>query len=297
MKTSRRKVPVFGLYGEQRPESSAQRLHIEDIQSRSQRYQWEIAAHTHQGLHQCVFVLQGPADVQLDGERRALPTPAVVLLPPATVHAFRFTAETRGYVLTLASDLLFGEGFAADTASLQPLADAPRILPLDADGDMPARLDALLERLGAEFRRPDASSAPVCLWLARSVLWIVGHELLRRRQAPVGNLRQHRALAQFRALLERHYAEHWPVSRYARQLGMTVARLNRIARAQSGHSAFGLVQERLLLEARRRLTFVAMPVAQVAHELGFRDPAYFSRFMKRHGGLSPRAFRQRQGKT
>lgn len=297
MKSVRRKVPVFSLYGEQRAEAAGQRLHIEDIQTRSRRYHWEIAAHTHRGLHQCVFVLQGPAEVQLDGERHALVAPAVVLLPPATVHAFHFTAETRGQVLTLASDLLLAESPSSPDTALDLLAGEPHILPLEADSELPQRLRALLELLGAEFRRPDAASAPVCLWLARSVLWIVGNELLRRRQTPVGGLRQHRALSRFRMLLEQHYADHWPVQRYARQLGLSAARLNRIARAQTGRSAFALVQERVLLEARRRLTYVAMPVTQVALELGFRDPAYFSRFVKRHAGLSPRAFRRQQGLT
>jgi AraC family transcriptional activator of pobA len=295
MKPVRGKVPVFSLYGEQRPEAAGQRLHIEDIQSRSRRYRWEIAAHTHRGLHQCVFVLQGPADVQLDGTQHVLLAPAVVLLPPATVHAFHFTPETRGHVLTLASDLLLAEAPSFADASLDRLAEAPHILPLDGDGELPQRLRTLLELLSTEFCRPDAASSPVCLWLARSALWIVGNELLRRHLAPVGSLRQHRALAQFRVLLERHYAEHWPVQRYARQLGLTATRLNRIARAQTGRSAFALVQERVLLEARRRLTYVAMPVAQVARELGFRDPAYFSRFVKRHAGLPPRTFRQQGG--
>jgi AraC family transcriptional activator of pobA len=38
-----------------------------------------------------------------------------------------------------------------------------------------------------------------------------------------------------------------------------------------------------------------MPVAQVAFYLGFDDPAYFSRFFMRRMGLTPRAFRTRDG--
>jgi AraC family transcriptional activator of pobA len=212
------------------------------------------------------------------------------------VHAFRFSAETHGFVLTVDAALLISAGDeVAGGGGLDALLSAPHILPLDADADLAGRLQGLLERLTAEFRRPDAGATPVCGWLARSVLWIVGHELLRRHEAPVGSLRHHRTLSQFRLLIERHFMEHWSVARYARQLGLTPARLNRIVRAQGGRSAFALLQERVLLEARRRLTYVAMPVAQVARELGFRDPAYFSRFMKRHAGLAPREFRRQHG--
>jgi AraC-like DNA-binding protein len=38
-----------------------------------------------------------------------------------------------------------------------------------------------------------------------------------------------------------------------------------------------------------------MPVTQIAHELGFRDPAYFSRFFRRHAGLPPARFRRKHG--
>ena len=54
-----------------------------------------------------------------------------------------------------------------------------------------------------------------------------------------------------------------------------------------------LLHQRLAREATRRLVHVAMPVSQLAFELGFDDPAYFCRFFKRQTGLSPRAYRER----
>jgi AraC family 4-hydroxyphenylacetate 3-monooxygenase operon regulatory protein len=54
-----------------------------------------------------------------------------------------------------------------------------------------------------------------------------------------------------------------------------------------------LIQQRLALEARRRLVFLAHPVNGICTELGFKDPAYFSRFFRRHCGMSPNEFRRR----
>jgi AraC family transcriptional activator of pobA len=290
-----RKVPSFELYGEAPAVAAGQRLHIEGIQSRSRRYRWEIAPHTHRGLHQCVFVLQGPAEAQIEGTRTALKAPSIVLLPSASVHAFRFSAETQGYVLTIAPDALADGADDAGYAPFQQWLAVPRILELDGQSEWLERLRLLLERLAEEFRRPDSLHTPVCAWLARSVLWLVGQELARDRELPAGSARQHRWLAQLRGLIEQHYAEHWSVKRYARTLGLTEGRLNRLVQALQGKSVFGLVQARLALEARRRLTYVAMPVNQVANELGFKDPAYFCRFFKRHVGVSPRDFRQHRG--
>ena len=69
--------------------------------------------------------------------------------------------------------------------------------------------------------------------------------------------------------------------------------LNRLCRRLTGCTAFELIQQRLVLEARRRLVYAGSSVSAIAAELGFKDPAYFSRFFRRHGGLSPNEFRRR----
>ena len=53
-----------------------------------------------------------------------------------------------------------------------------------------------------------------------------------------------------------------------------------------------LIQDRLMLEARRLLAYTASSVAEIAFQLGF-EPAYFSRAFTRQEGLSPVAFRRR----
>jgi AraC family transcriptional activator of pobA len=54
-----------------------------------------------------------------------------------------------------------------------------------------------------------------------------------------------------------------------------------------------LVHDRLLLEAKRSLTYTNMTIAETAYDLGFTDPAYFSRFFSERVGESPAAFRRR----
>ena len=99
-------------------------------------------------------------------------------------------------------------------------------------------------------------------------------------------------IRRFRALVEANLSAHWSVPRYARTLGLTESALNRLCRRQLGYSALEVVQQRLALEARRRLIYVAAPVARIAADLGFRDPAYFCRFFRRHTGQSPSIYRK-----
>src|ERR1700694_3932049 len=102
MRASRRKIPTFALYGEDRPGPAAQPpLHIEDIPSRSRKYLWTIDTHRHQELAQCVMVTAGAVRATLEDQPHSLHEPAVFVVPPATVHSFQFSADTTGYVLTV----------------------------------------------------------------------------------------------------------------------------------------------------------------------------------------------------
>jgi AraC family transcriptional activator of pobA len=291
MKSRLKRVPSFRLYGELGNAGGTERLHIEDIQARSRRYLWEIAPHTHRGLYQCLFVASGPATTHVDENHAQLSGPALVILPPGCVHAFSFSAQTEGHVLTIAPEVLFEGTDAAARASFEALFAVPHVLRFEPRAALALRLQPLFQRVWEEYRAPDGHGSPVCVWLARSILWLIGQELQRRHELDATTHRAHQSFTRFQALIELHYPEHWPISRYARQIGMSEGRLNRLCRAQRERSAFELLQQRLLREARRRLAYVGMSVAQVARELGFRDPAYFCRFFKRHTGLSPSRFR------
>jgi AraC family transcriptional regulator, transcriptional activator of pobA len=292
MKSRLKRVPDFMLYGESGDPQAAEHLHVEDIQARSRRYLWEIAPHTHRGLYQCLFVAEGPAAAHVDDSHAQLTGPALVILPPGCVHAFNFSAATEGHVLTVAPEVLFEGSDDATRLSFEALFAVPHVLSLEPRNSLAARLQPLFLRLTDEYRAPEGHSSPVCIWLARSILWLSGQELHRRHELDNSTHRAHQSLTRFQALLELHFPDHWPIARYARMVGMSEGRLNRLCRAQRARSAFELLQERLLRESRRRLAYVGMSVAQVARELGFRDPAYFCRFFKRHTGLSPSRFRQ-----
>nr|MBP7116574.1 AraC family transcriptional regulator [Polaromonas sp.] len=58
-------IPSFALYGESAVDQHGL-LHIEEIQSRSRLYHWEIDPHVHHGLYQVVWLQAGVADLVLD---------------------------------------------------------------------------------------------------------------------------------------------------------------------------------------------------------------------------------------
>ncbi|HEY0834582.1 MAG TPA: helix-turn-helix domain-containing protein [Azospirillum sp.] len=291
-------VPLFALYGEEAHATDAEFVHVEDIQSRSRLYNWEIRSHAHRGLFQTVVLLDGGARVDLDDRTVEVSGPCAIVIPPAVVHAFQFRPDTQGFVLTVAEAMLFDGLFGGASPHSRPLFEAlflePCTIDLARDPAAGGRVAALLDQLVAEFRWPQLGRAMMCEWLVRGVLLL----LERQRASVTGATRSERVrtelFSRFRALVEEHYAEHWPIPRYADALGLTERRLNRLCRALANRSAFEVVQDRLLLEARRRLIYIAAPVSLLAYELGFQDPAYFNRFFKKLTGTTPAAFRRRE---
>ena len=285
-------IPSFALYGEA-PAPGRELLHIEEVQSRSRLYQWEIKPHVHRGLYQTVWLMRGGASVVLDEQRAEVEGPAAVIVPPGVVHGFRFRPETDGHVLTLSARFLV-EGEAEASAAFRALFPAPAVLTLSADDPAAARIDGLLRTLAAEFGAPQAEGSPAPLWLARAAVWRLAEARDRDRTGGEGGRRHQALFSRFLLLVEAHALERWPIERYARALGLSTQRLNRLARAESGRSALEIVHERLTREACRRLYWVAAPAEKIAAELGFDDPAYFNRFFKRRTGLTPRAWRERR---
>jgi len=81
------------------------------------------------------------------------------------------------------------------------------------------------------------------------------------------------------------------VPNYAKNMGVTESRLNRICITFTGKTAFEVLQDRTMLEAQRFLIYTKAPITEIAYDLGFNDLGYFCRFFKKSTGFTPKDFR------
>ena len=101
----------------------------------------------------------------------------------------------------------------------------------------------------------------------------------------------HEAYVWFRDEIDRRFAAWHKVTQYADRLGYSTRTLNRVSRANTGRSAKQLVDERIVLEAKRLLSHADAPVAEIATQLGFDDASNFSSYFLRRVGQTPGSFR------
>jgi AraC-like DNA-binding protein len=97
----------------------------------------------------------------------------------------------------------------------------------------------------------------------------------------------------FRQEVEKFFRTSRAVADYARALGVTTSHLNESLRIETGLTAKEMIRARLVLEAKRLLLHSELNMAEVGYDLGFEDPSYFSRFVRRELKASPQTFRER----
>jgi AraC family transcriptional regulator, transcriptional activator of pobA len=292
--TERGIVPAYFLYGEPHRAPNSGTVHVETIAARSSLHHWKIRDHLHKDLHQILILWSGRVEARLDGGRMALRGPAFINVPPMTVHAFQFAPEPDGLVVTYTACL--GREILRDTGSLGEALNRPVGRRIRRAQLVATDVRQLATMLFRECTRGGAGRDSALHGLLTTLIT----NRLRLAEVPLipgsSALNRDRGMvAQFREVLEKRYRGHLDMKEYARQIGASEAALRKACVKVAGQPPRQLVQARMLVEAERQLRYTGMSIAEIAYDLGFEDPAYFSRFFAKSMGISPRGFRRGVG--
>ena len=95
----------------------------------------------------------------------------------------------------------------------------------------------------------------------------------------------------FRGAVEADLTTSHDVTDYARRLGYSARTITRACQQATGQTAKGVLNDRLVLEAKRLLIHTDTPAATISAQLGFSEPTNFTKFFIRNAGQTPSAFR------
>ncbi len=101
----------------------------------------------------------------------------------------------------------------------------------------------------------------------------------------------HNHFIRFRQELEDNYRKLHNVKDYAELLGVGTKYLTTIVKECSHRTPLQLINDRILLEAKRQLRYSNKMVKEIAFDLGYDDPSYFVKQFKRQMGMLPTEFR------
>ena len=103
-------------------------------------------------------------------------------------------------------------------------------------------------------------------------------------------------IIKFKQLIEENYTTQKNVTPYAEMLNMNPSCLNELTKRTTGITAGELIRNRVIGEIKKLLYSSSLSGKEIAFDLGFDDPAYFSRFFRKYTGLTLKEFRDQSRK-
>ena len=280
-------IPHYFLYGESESSLGSDSIHCEPIFSRIKQQNFEIKLHRHDTYLQLLLLESGQLEAMFEADKLVLEAPCLVVIPPGHIHGFSYDPGARGKLTTVSDTFLHYALGAVDWEWMRSLLTSIRVL--SGKGAL-AEIFPCIDAIHLEFEQRKPAQQAAIAALLKLMLVHLGRNFAGATRLEQRNPAYYQLFERFRQLSEQHFREHWKINDYCSRLGVNERKLNRACRAICDLSPTAFLQQRLIEEAKRSLAYTVMPINAVAHELGFEDPAYFSRFFHRHTGASPRTY-------
>lgn len=241
--------------------------------------------------HDFYFILvltKGLGVHEIDFVEHPIVDNCVFIMRPAQVHQFELKVGSEGYWVA------FNKEFALMCSSifnaLLRNAASRNFYKLN-EQDIRA-LCPVLQTILDEYQTKQAGFE----YIVKASIEIFLIQFLRLQKkdddAVVTNIYQQEKLQEFMDFLETNIGTMKHAVAYADMVSLSVFQLNSITKGLIGKTVAALIEDQIILEAKRQLLGTPNQVSQIAFELGYEDVSYFIRFFKKRMGITPEVFRK-----
>ena len=234
--------------------------------------------HLH-GFYEIIWFQKGSGTHYVDFNQYAIAPGTIFFISPGQIHSFDTKHDQEGYVLKICAEL-FDDFVSLSCVTVQ-----------DKDS---AALEMLIGAMQEELKKEDSLGHREALH-ALVKLFVI---MVRRSyaeinpSAPNPHKVSYKAFLNFRKLIEENYCRMHTVKDYAALLNVSSKTLTLYVNECSKYSPLELINNRIILEAKRLLRYSVLSVKEIAFRLGFEDPSYFAKFFKRLVKQSPADYRE-----
>ncbi|BDU77011.1 4-hydroxyphenylacetate catabolism regulatory protein HpaA [Mesoterricola sediminis] len=245
----------------------------------------EPALHTHP-FHQVFVLTRGGGRQIMHGETVEFQAPWALVVPRGQAHLYYPTADAEGWSLGFTEEFL-----PAGTTLLVTNAFPPGGVALASPG-VADRLCAIVKILHEGSSDASTFCPTAQFHLVAAFLQLL-HQACQRQRPAEASLSQadHLLFQRFTRLMDEAYRSHWEMTRFAHELRCSQRRLGGICQRILGKSPHAALEERRMIEARRRLAHGTDSIQAIALDLGYEDPSYFAKAFRRVVGQTPTDYR------
>lgn len=156
----------------------------------------------------------------------------------------------------------------------------------------------LSEQIKTEMQNPDLAQYELLVSYLK--IFLITAARLKTQQQPgaVAVLKDGKEpfiLQKLKDAIEENYKTKHSPADYAELLYITPKALAKITKTHFNKTLSSLINERIIIEAKRELYLTDKTVKEIAYELGYEDEYYFSRFFKVNADVSPQLYRETVG--
>lgn len=266
-----------------------------DIESCTVNEFHEDHRHDH---YEIIWLKKGKGIHHIDGQKFNYNGSVLFLLSPGQVHKIEQEEKGEGFVIKF-SEELFKDQKEVDEYLIDSLLfdtiDAFPVISLTAS--QYKVFEELFYQITVEFNTSEIGQQQIL----SSFLKILITNITRLKH--IQGAYQYKpesgyeVFKKYKVHIEKNYKKLHRVNEYADELKTTSRNLNAITKKFSNKTGGQVIADRILLESKRYLYHNNLSIKEIAFELGFEDPAYFTRFFKNHIGVSPQQYRDDIHKT
>lgn len=241
--------------------------------------------------HDFFFILalrKGAGKHDIDFISYSVQDHSVFFLRPGQVHQLELKAGATGFLVEFNIEFYH----PTENSSSQRLQKASNKDFCQLESGRFDKLMAILSAIFLEFTsREDGYRDFIKASLEIFFIEFVRQSPHPKSEPTTANLYTQERYEEFVALVEKYLSSFKQVADYTHLMSLSAYQLNEITKSSIGKTASTLINEFILLEAKRNLLATPNQIKEIADLLGYEDVSYFIRFFKKHTGYTPEAFR------
>jgi len=229
----------------------------------------------------------------IDFREYGLKENTVFFVSPGQIHQIVTPKKPKGWVITFSKSFLqhhhISEEFIERINLFNSFEERPPLLLSEESAE---KMHHIFEMMEADFNSPGELQIALMSAYLKIFLIFCVNSCDRGEQELTDDHGGKSILKNFKSLVKGNYRKMHKVSEYAEIMTITPKYLNQVVKSLLGQTAKEVIQEKIVLNAKRELKYSDKSIKEIAYELGFNDPLYFSSFFKKCEGVSPGKFRE-----
>ena len=238
------------------------------------------------------WVKQGKGTYTIDFKNYSFEGNAILFLSPGQVFSVDSEKIKEAYQLSFIKDFYCIQTHDSDIACngvlFNSIYDNPFIYPSEKESK---KLDFIINLLIEEFELAETAQYDMLQsYLKQFIIQAV--RLKKETSNVIIEDVETKLFKDFSVLVEQNFKKLHSVTDYANRLGISPKSLTKHLHKLGSTTPSDFIKNRIITEAKRKLLYSNEAVKHIAFDLGFNDPAYFSRFFTKAVGISPLQFKK-----